>query len=244
MSAPVDGRFPTTEWTLISRLQSGDEAVSRHALDELCARYHYPLYYYIRRRGLEHHDAQDALQDFLVKMLRIEAFKEVHAEAGRLRGFLGTSLQRFLLTWFRSHARERHQQSVEAAREMAAAEGRFLREPLRDDDTPERIFERKWAGELLLHVQRQLQAQYREKNKAALYATLRPALLAGGSLRGEDTPGLAASLGMSEGSLRVAMSRLLDDYRKLLRAEVIQTVADPRDVEDEIAHLISVFGKA
>ena len=162
---------------------------------------------------------------------------------GKLRGFLGKALRRFLHNWYRDHANERAEISVECEQEMAEAEGRFQRERLTDEDTPERIFERKWAGELLRHVQRKLRSQYQGKNKAALYDALLPALLNGGSLRGEDTPSIAAVLGISEGSLRVAMTRLLDDYRVVLRQEVAQTVENTEDVEDEIAHLIDVFRK-
>ena len=74
MSERADGSFPATHWTLIARLRNPDETVARIALDELCAQYHYPLYCYIRHRGLAHHDAQDALQDFFAKLLRLGVF--------------------------------------------------------------------------------------------------------------------------------------------------------------------------
>jgi hypothetical protein len=44
VNRPADGKFPTTQWTLIARIKSPDEGVARGALDELCAQYHYPLY--------------------------------------------------------------------------------------------------------------------------------------------------------------------------------------------------------
>ena len=48
---------------------------------------------------------------------------------------------------------------------------------------------------------------------------------------------------MSEGSVRVDMSRLRDEYRAVLHEEVRQTVARVEDVESEIAYLIHVLGK-
>ncbi len=241
MPDPDDGRFPVTQWSLFSRIRGGDERDAQRALNELCGQYHYPLYCYIRRRGLEHHDAQDALHDFFAKLLRNDSLQQLDAADGKLRGFLAKSLQRFLHNWYRDHSREREEISMECEQELAEAEGRFQKERLTDGDTPERFLERKWAGELLRQVQWKLRAQYQNKNKAALYDALRPGLVNGGSLRGEDTPSIAAVLGMSEGSLRVAMTRLLEDYRIVLRQEVAQTVEREEDVEDEIAHLMSVF---
>lgn len=230
-----------TQWSLVSRIRGADERVALCALNELCAQYHYPLYCFIRRRGLEHHDAQDALQDFLAKLLRNESLKDVQATAGRLRGFLSTAIQRFLANWHRDHAKERLEVSVEAERELAEAEGRFQKEKLTDEDTPDRIFQRKWALELMRRVLRLLEGQYREKNKFPLFKALRPAILAGGSLRGEEPDQIAASLEMTPGALRVAMKRLLDDYRDVLRSEVAQTVENPDEVDDELAFLMGVF---
>ncbi|MBX7211790.1 MAG: hypothetical protein K1X78_26025 [Verrucomicrobiaceae bacterium] len=240
MPAP-DERFPATRWSLIPRIRGADEADARRALNDLFSQYHYPLYCFIRRRGLEHHDAQDALHDFFCKLLRNESLNDLEAGDGRLRGYLCTALQRFLANWHRDHARERLHDSIEAAREASEAEDRFQREKLTDADTPERIFERKWAHELLRAVQDKLRARFCERGKEQLYDALLPGLMNGGSLRGEDTPRIAAALGMSEGSLRVAMTRLLDEYRTVLRAEVRQTVERDEDVEAELAHLLAAF---
>lgn len=242
MPPPVhSASFPTTEWTLISRLRSADDAVSSRALDELCAQYHYPLYCYIRRRGLDHHDAQDVLHDFLAKLIRLESFQSAKEEKGRLRGFLGTALSRFLATWFESRNKRAHEISLDEELDLAAAEQRFQRERLSDDETPERLFERKWAHELIRHVLRRLKREQMARGKEALFTALKPVLLDGGSLRGHDHEAIAASLGMSSGSLRTALSRLLDDFRDMLRAEVAETVEDKAEIEDEIAHLMAAF---
>src|SRR5262245_18339200 len=62
--------FPATHWSLIARVKSPDEGEASKALEELCAQYHYPLYCYLRRRGCDHHDSQDVLQDFFALLLR------------------------------------------------------------------------------------------------------------------------------------------------------------------------------
>jgi RNA polymerase sigma-70 factor (ECF subfamily) len=50
-------------------------------------------------------------------------------------------------------------------------------------------------------------------------------------------------LGMTEGAARGAMHRLRQRFREGLRAEVAHTVADFREVDDELRHLIDVVGK-
>jgi RNA polymerase sigma-70 factor (ECF subfamily) len=238
---PSDGFFPTTHWTLIGRLKSGDEATARRALEDLCAQYHYPLYCYIRRRGLDHHDAQDALHDFLVKLLRLETFAEADATKGHLRSFLATALQRFLMNWHRDHAGQAREFSVDALPPGADPEERYRHERFRETDTPERVFDRKWGHELMQRVLFQLGESYAARSKAKLFETLRPVLLAGGSLRGQDSARLAAEVAMSEGALRVALTRMLQDYRAKLEEEVLQTVESRDAVEAEIALLLQVF---
>lgn len=52
---------------------------------------------------------------------------------------------------------------------------------------------------------------------------------------------LGAKLGLSEGAVKVAVHRLRQRYRGLLRAEVAHTVANEQDVEDELRHLVQAL---
>lgn len=233
---PGDGQFPATRWSLIARIKSGDEGAARQAIEELCAQYHYPLYCYLRRRELAHHDAEDVLHDFLAKLLRLGSLGDADAQKGRLRAFLCTALQRFLLNWHASRAaRERF-----VTLNTADAEQRYEREIFRDGETPEHVFDRKWAQALLTRVLDRLGDRYATRGKAHLFATLRPVVLEGGSLRGHDPAALAAALGTNEVALRKTLSRLMADYREVLRAEVEQT-AD--DADAELAHLRRIFAE-
>jgi DNA-directed RNA polymerase specialized sigma24 family protein len=242
MPTPARSNFPTTRWTLVARIKSADAAVARGALDEMCARYHYPLYCYLRRRACEHHDAQDVLHDFLAAILRQRAFERLEEARGRLRGYLATALGRYLNQWREDEARRsRNTQAFEAALDFVAIEARYQRERFSDTDTPDRVFERKWALELLRQVMDKIGAEYERRGKGALFAALRPALESGGSLRGADTPALATRLGMSEASLRTAMARLLDDFRETLRSEVRLTVEHSEEVADELNYLLGLF---
>lgn len=243
MSPQGDGRFPTTHWTLIARLKSADAETARRALEDLCTQYHFPLYCVIRRKGLAHHDAEDALHDFLAKLLRLDAFAAAEADKGRLRAFLHTALSRFLANWHRDRAAQAREVSIDALPHGEEDERRYREERFPDHETPERLFDRQWARELLTRVLRQLEAQYVERGKGAIFTALAPVLQRGGSLREEDAPALAAALGLSAGMLRTRLHRFLKEYRDLLEAEVFQTVGTREEVDAEIAHLQAAFRK-
>jgi RNA polymerase sigma-70 factor (ECF subfamily) len=52
---------------------------------------------------------------------------------------------------------------------------------------------------------------------------------------------IAGTLGTSEGAVKVAVHRLRQQYRDLLRAEIAQTVASPAEVEDELRSLFAAL---
>ena len=232
-----DGRFPSTSWTLIERIRSDDEREAAKALDEICARYHYPLYCYLRRRGLDHHDAEDVLHDFLERFLQSDSFSAAEETKGRLRGYLAVSLSRHLIGWVRHQARRPALAGPDNLDEL------YQHESFHTGETPEEIFERKWALALLFGVIESLSADYDRRGRTLLFETLRPILLAGGSLRGHDTSALAAAAGLSEDALRAALHRLLREFRDSLRAEVRQTVENPAEVDDELDHLRRLFAR-
>lgn len=244
MSEVRNAQFPTTHWSLFSRLRSGDAAVSRRALEDLLCQYRYTLYAYIRRRGVSHHDAEDALHDFLVRLLDAHSLEDATAKRGRLRGFLSTSLGRFMANWHRDEARrERFAQELPGADDRGE-EARYASEQFSTSETPQQVFERKWGHALMGRVMEQLKTQCELQGKGALFTELHPVLIGGGSLRGHDGAGIAARLGMSEVALRVALGRHLRDYRTILEAEVRQTVENPDEIADEIAYLMAVFSPA
>jgi RNA polymerase sigma-70 factor (ECF subfamily) len=103
-----------------------------------------------------------------------------------------------------------------------------------DATTPERAFERRFALTLLARVLVRVRAERPDD------ADLLP--FVGGP--GEPRPyaDIAAARGTSEGAVKVAVHRLRAHWRDVVRAEVRDTVADERDVEDEIRHLLDVVG--
>jgi DNA-directed RNA polymerase specialized sigma24 family protein len=234
--------LPTTHWSVIARLRGGDAEQAKMALEDLCRAYHYPLYCYIRRSGLPHHDADDVLHEFLSKLLRLDTFGIADAEKGRLRCFLLVALRRFLNTWHRDQLKRQEREiSQETIAAIAEAEGRFELEERSHHESPDRLYDRQWAQELLNLVMQRLRATYVVKGRGALFDTLRPVLISGGSLVDHDGSRLAEQLGIKYGTLRTALYRLLDDYREALCHEVMQTVEDESEAKEEYAALRRAF---
>jgi RNA polymerase sigma-70 factor (ECF subfamily) len=229
--------FATTRWTVVLRAGRAEGATGAlAALGELCQAYWYPLYAFARRSGLSAHDAEDRVQGFFARLIRLNSLAELSREKGRFRAFLLASLKHYL-----SDERERERADKRDARRTVSwdaleAEARYASEPA-DRLTPERLYERQWALALLESVARRLRGEYESAGKGELYAALQGAVTGCSPDYGEQ----AARLGQSEGALRVAAHRLRQRYRALLREEIAQTVERPEDVEAELAELRRVL---
>lgn len=232
--------FATTQWSLVLRAHcTSDSAVG--ALQTLCERYWYPLYAYVRRRGFDSHAAQDLTQAFFARLLEKNSLAAASPDRGRFRAFLLTSLKNFLTNeWEKEQTQKRGggQRPLSLQLNLDAAESRLHLEPAHAI-TPERLFERQWALQLLELVMNRLQAEQVAAGKEALFQHLKDALIAGADRL--PYPAIAAELQISEEAARQAASRLRKRYRELLREEVSQTVATPADVDDEIRSLFQVL---
>jgi RNA polymerase sigma-70 factor (ECF subfamily) len=157
-------------------------------------------------------------------------------ERGRFRTFLLTALKHFVRNDWRKQNAQRRGGEVEIA-------------ALLDDDIeacnpdltadPELIYDQQWASTLIERTLSALRAEYSGTAQEALFDKIRPFVIAAAAPPSYET--LAAELNMSSGAIRVAVHRLRERYRELLRAEVANTVASPADIDDELRHLASVL---
>jgi RNA polymerase sigma-70 factor (ECF subfamily) len=228
--------FPTTLWTVVLHAGHDEPEQARAALAELCRRYWYPLYSFVRHRGHSPHDAQDLTQAFFARLLEKHVLGRVDPEQGRFRTFLLASLKNFLANDHdHAHARKRGGGQTILSLEAESGESRYLLEPSHDW-TPERHFERQWAVSLLNEVLATLREEYHADGKGALFEELKAVLTGQAGAYAE----MAARLGRSEGAIKVAVHRLRHRYRELIRARIAETVEDG-DVEDELRHLMAVL---
>jgi RNA polymerase sigma factor (sigma-70 family) len=229
--------FPTTRWTLVVAAADPGQQESRAALMSLCEGYWYPLYAYVRRRGYPADQAQDLTQEFFVRVLEGRYLDRADPDKGRFRAFILTSLKFFLADeGDRCRAQKRGGGNV-LSLEFSSGEERYQREPAHNE-TPERIFERRWALSALDRVIDKLRDEFVQHGRLDHFNRLKIFLL-----DQAETPyaALAREMGTSEGALKVAIHRLRKRYRDLFRQEIAETVSDPADVESELRYLAAAL---
>ena len=168
--SPASDRFPTTCWSRIAHAGDPSDPEAGAALEQLCRDYWYPLYAFVRRQGYGPDDACDLVQGFLADLLERRDLAGADPERGRFRSFLRKACAHFL-----AHHRERDRALKRGGGrrpisiDLPAAEGRYGREPAHDL-TADRLFERRWALDLLGIVLARLEAEAVESGKSELFA--------------------------------------------------------------------------
>lgn len=226
--------FQPTRWSLVRRAGAVDSAEAREALEELCRTCWFPLYAFARRRGLDAHAAEDAVQAFFAELLERRDFAELSPERGRFRSFLLAALTHHL-SRRREHERALKRGGGLRALSIDVAEAdQRLELVARAEDSPERAFERAWARELLQRCIAELSNEYAASGRRAVFEALKR------TLEGEtyEPNAVAAELGLTPGAVKVAAHRLRQRFGEALRAQIAHTVADPSEVEDELRELV------
>src|SRR5436853_626279 len=140
-------------------------------------------------------------------------------------------LQNFLANeWDHAAAQKRGGHRKVLSLDVDTGESKFRVEPAHIL-TPEKIFDRAWAIQLLELVIKRLRDEAAEKGRLTEFNTLQPFLA--GKHADESYQSAAEKLGMSFDAVRQAASRMRKRYRELLRNEVAETVSAEEEIEDE-----------
>ena len=219
-----------------------DSHGARRALAALCEAYWYPIYAFVRRQGSSAEDAADLTQGYLLQLLEKGALKGLRPEAGRFRSFLFASIKHYLSNERdRARALKRGGGLAPFPLDAEAAESRYRIEPA-DSLTPEKLFEKRWATTVLQRAMVRMRSEIAEAGDIGRFERLK------NYLTGDDPEPayrtIAAELGMTESAVGVAVHRLRRRFGESLRAEIAETVADPREIDEEIRYLLSSLGEA
>ena len=243
--SPEAARFTETHWSVVAAAAESRAPGGEAALEQLCGDYWYPLYAFLRRRGHSPAEAEDLTQGFFAeRVVTRRVLKDISPERGKFRSWLLASLQNFV-----SHEREKATAQKRGGHiphvalglpDLGEAEGRYQAEP-GHDLTPEKLFDRVWAFTLLDQVQEELRAGYERGGRGELFAALRGFLPGADSTRPHAE--VAAQIGKSEDAVKMAVSRLRQDFGKTLRARIARTVGGEAEVEEELRQLLAVFAE-
>ena len=138
--------------------------------------------------------------------------------------------------WHRARAKKRGGGTTLLSWDALTPEARYALEPSEAND-PAAAFDRHWARETTDRALSRLRSEWEERGKADIFEALR------GSLTGEEPPRseTAARLGVTEGAVKVAVHRLRQRYREMVREEIARTVDDPEDIDLEMRHLVDAL---
>jgi RNA polymerase sigma-70 factor (ECF subfamily) len=224
--------FATTRWSVV--LAAGNSTpAGAEALAVLCRVYWYPLYAYVRRQGHSQEDAQDLTQEFFARLLERDDLVSVAPERGRFRAWLLAVMKHFLAKeWARAHRIKRGGETPPVSLESVAVEERYAREPT-DLATPELLYDRRLALDLLDRGLVRLEAEFVAAGKASHFTALK-FCLTGEKIALRE---IAVTMGSTEGAIKVAVHRFRERYRALIREEIAGTVECPEEIEAELQEL-------
>jgi len=224
---------------LILSANGSEEQKARDALAELCRTYWRPIFSFVRARGYSIEDSKDPTQDFFITILKDNWLQRADRARGRFRSLLLRSLQNSLINAAeKTHARKRGGgvEFISWDDWMAEAPSQ-LSIPVQALDSlpPERIFDLTWATTVVEHALQRLREECESRGKLWLFQALNSHLT---NERDEMSYAqLSAELGIAETAVKKQLHNMRQRYRSLLRDEVLQTVEDPADVDDEIRYL-------
>ncbi len=229
---PNDPNFLPTRWTLIAHASDPSSPQTQKALEQLCQAYWYPVYAYIRRDGHSEHDAEDLTQSFFLSALEKSTFGKADRAKGSFRTFVLSCLGNFLHN-ARAHAQAQKRdtrklisfESLDAA-ERYAAEGH-------DDLTPDKLFERTLAMEILRSAEKELEEDRRYDGCLELFQALRPHLF---GMEGQTLAELAAQLQMPLETVKSQLTRMRNRYNQLIADRAIE-ISSREAARDEMIAL-------
>ncbi len=224
--------FPATRWSLVAAA-GADAAKSQASLAELCARYWYPVYAYVRRCGHDPSRADAIVRAFFNQLVDTARSGRPGLATGRFRDFVLAQLNAFLAAGWSDLQLAA---GAELAPPLPAA---LLEQRLQLEagmrSSPEQGFRASFAIEVLSRALQRLRNEAAQAGRESMLDALEPYLTR------EPEPGqypeLARQLGMQVLSVTIAVKRLRQRYRELADAELAETVASNQDLEVERAAL-------
>lgn len=232
-------RFGSTHWSLVDAARGDNSGERRAAQSRLFDSSWYPIYGFIRSQGFGRHEAEDLTQGFFAHLLEKDGLARIDRAKGRFRSFMLSSCSNYLAN-HREYQRALKRGGGRTIYSLDAdkAEARYAGELDRGLD-PEALFQKRWALALLEDTGTALQHEYARLGRAALFDRLKPCLI--GDCGASRYAEIGRDLEMTEPAVRAAAFRLRGRFAAILRESIARTVADPRQVEEEIRDLFAAL---
>jgi RNA polymerase sigma-70 factor (ECF subfamily) len=236
--ASNDG-FAATRWTLVAAAGAQEPASARRALIELCLRYWFPVYSYVRGCGHTPEVAQDISRSFFEDLLQRRLSLEDMRGRGRFREFILSELSRFLARDWRQPSEQPPVPEFDHPHDVGQLEARHQR-GMGAGLSLEQNYQRSYALEVLGGALARLRREADQAGHLTMFEVMEPFLSV------DPAPGqfeeLARELKIRPLATVVALKRLRQRFRELADAELAETVASAADLEAERRALAAALG--
>ena len=238
--------FRTTQWTQVLAAR-GDSAEAKHALRDLCEAYYGPVEAFVGRYRAGRDDARDLTHEFFARLLEGNSLKGVERTRGRFRSYLLGAVKHFLSDQAdRALAEKRG--GDQSPQSLHASPGhnrsdRAEHTPLDVADPhgfpPDAFFDRQWALTIVEKAMSVLQADSQDRGETQRFEVLRRWLIP--SEDGAIAAEAARSLDMTDGAFKVAVHRLRQQFRQLVKDQIASSVDGPEALQEELDYLIQAL---
>jgi len=231
--------LPTTRWSLVAGIQAGTEEARREALGHLFERYKKPIYHYFRlrwRRGPE--EAQDLTLEFFAMLLESDALQKFQPGRASFRTYLKGILKNFTLDQIDKTKAEKRGGKI---RSVSLSD--VLNDMLPDSVSanPEAALDWSWRMTVLERAVEATRLWFTTEKRESQFRTFQSAIL---DLKGERPTDsqIAQKLGLSESTVGNHINVVRVKLREMIRIELIQTVLDKEQLEEEYRQIIGKSG--
>ena len=223
--------FPMTRWTRVLAARGGsDEA--KAALSELCEAYYEPVHAFLIHT-VAGQSSRDLTHAFFAQLLERGGLTSVEPQRGKFRSYLLGAVKHFIADQ-RDRARAERRGGGVADLELDEVEAE-----LKSAAPLDSLYDREWANAVLHRAIERLTAEQREAGRERQFEILKPWL--NGEAKALSQADAAATLGVTENVIRVAIHRLRKRFGENVRHEIAQTVDTPEEISAELNYLIEAL---
>ncbi len=231
-----------TNWAQMRDAASGSSTAPA-SLDAITRRAWPAIHAFIRASGHANEAATDLTQGFFADVfLGRHLIEKAEEERGRFRTLLMSAVRNYLHD---AHRRKSavSRKPVQAMRSLHTMNGDGVEVHDAAGVSPERAFHTRYVGAIVRAAASRLQRELVADGNEISWEVFRMRVLQAamtGDVRGYDE--IANALGIDKGTCAARVLLAKRRFAKLLKEEILTTVEDPADLDDEVAQLLALLG--
>ncbi len=232
--------FPETVWSSLLGAAGPATPEREAALNDLALVYWRPVYKFIRTAGKATiEDAKDLTQEFFGYLVEGDVLSRYDRTQARFRTFLKGVLRNFLSVERRDAGRlKRGGGKVVVSLDVQSLEtAEFLAE--RGRSSPEQVFDRQWAAEVLAESLAELRRQLGAEDRAANLKVYEAWNGIDGAGEAPTYASIGRAFGLSEQQVKDHLAYARERLEKIIRDRLARRVTSACELSDEIRDLLA-----